>query len=41
MRLSVESLLATDQQFANKLVLRKFLLEQKPVRSALFGSGTP
>jgi DNA-binding winged helix-turn-helix (wHTH) protein len=37
MRLSVESLLATDQQFANKLVLRKFLLEQKPVRSALFG----
>jgi len=37
MRLSIESLLATDQQFANKLVLRKFLLEQKPVRSALFG----
>jgi DNA-binding winged helix-turn-helix (wHTH) protein len=37
MRLSMESLLATDQQFANKLVLRKFLLEQKPVRSALFG----
>jgi DNA-binding winged helix-turn-helix (wHTH) protein len=37
MRLSVESLLATEQKFANKLVLRKFLLEQKPVRSALFG----
>jgi hypothetical protein len=36
-RLSIESLLATDQQFANKLALRKFLLEQKPVRSALFG----
>jgi len=37
MRLSAEALLTTDQQFANKLVLRKFLLEQKPVRSALFG----
>jgi DNA-binding winged helix-turn-helix (wHTH) protein len=36
-RLSAEALLATDQKFANKLVLRKFLLEQKPVRSALFG----
>lgn len=36
MRLSAEALLANDQQFANKLVLRKFLLEQKPVRSALF-----
>jgi DNA-binding winged helix-turn-helix (wHTH) protein len=36
-RLSIESLLATNQQFANKLALRKFLLEQKPVRSALFG----
>jgi DNA-binding winged helix-turn-helix (wHTH) protein len=37
MRLCVESLLSTEQKFANKLVLRKFLLEQKPVRSALFG----
>jgi DNA-binding winged helix-turn-helix (wHTH) protein len=37
MRLSAEALLATDQKFENKLVLRKFLLEQKPVRSALFG----
>jgi len=36
MRLSAEALLATEQKFANKLVLRKFLLEQKPVRSALF-----
>ncbi len=35
-RLSAEALLATDQKFANKLFLRKFLLEQKPVRSALF-----
>jgi hypothetical protein len=37
MRLSAEALLATEQKFANKLILRKFLLEQKPVRSALFG----
>jgi DNA-binding winged helix-turn-helix (wHTH) protein len=36
MRLSAEALLATEQKFANKLALRKFLLEQKPVRSALF-----
>jgi DNA-binding winged helix-turn-helix (wHTH) protein len=36
MRLSCEAILATDQKFANKLVLRKFLLEQKPIRSALF-----
>ena len=35
-RLSAEALLATDQKFANKLLLRKFLLEQKPIRSALF-----
>jgi len=34
-RLSAESLLATDQKFENKLILRKFLLEQKPVRNAL------
>ena len=37
MRLSSEALLTTDQKFENKLVLRKFLMEQKPVRSALFG----
>jgi DNA-binding winged helix-turn-helix (wHTH) protein len=37
MRLSAEALLTTDQKFENKLVLRKFLMEQKPVRSALFG----
>jgi DNA-binding winged helix-turn-helix (wHTH) protein len=36
MRLSAEALLASGQKFANKLILRKFLLEQKPVRSALF-----
>jgi DNA-binding winged helix-turn-helix (wHTH) protein len=35
-RLSAEALLTTNQKFANKLLLRKFLLEQKPVRSALF-----
>lgn len=35
-RLSAEALLATEQNFANKLLLRKFLLEQKPIRSALF-----
>jgi DNA-binding winged helix-turn-helix (wHTH) protein len=37
MRLGAEALLTTDQEFENKLVLRKFLMEQKPVRSALFG----
>jgi DNA-binding winged helix-turn-helix (wHTH) protein len=37
MRLSCEALLASGQKFDNKLLLRKFLLEQKPVRSALFG----
>src|ERR1035437_2344593 len=37
MRLSCEALLATEQKFEKKLILRKFLLEQKPVRSALFG----
>jgi DNA-binding winged helix-turn-helix (wHTH) protein len=36
-RLSCEALLATGQKFKDKLALRKFLLEQKPVRSALFG----
>ncbi len=36
MRLSAEAVLATGQKFENKLALRKFLLEQKPVRSALF-----
>jgi hypothetical protein len=36
MRLCAEALLASEQKFANKLILRKFLLEQKPVRSALF-----
>lgn len=35
-RLSIETLLATTQKFENKLVLKKFLLEQKTVRSALF-----
>ena len=35
-RLSVEALMANGQKFANKLLLRKFLLEQKPVRSGLF-----
>lgn len=34
-RLCAEALLATEQRFENKLLLRKFLLEQKPVRSAL------
>jgi len=34
-RLCLEALLATEQKFENKLILRKFLLEQKPVRSAL------
>ena len=37
MRLSLEALLSSGQKFENKLELRKFLLEQKPVRSALFG----
>ena len=35
LRLSLEALLATDQQFENKLLLRKFLLEQKTIRNAL------
>ena len=34
-RLCAEALLATGQKSENKLLLRKFLLEQKPVRSAL------
>ena len=37
MRLSTEVLLSSEQKFENKLLLRKFLLEQKPIRSALFG----
>ena len=37
MRLCTENLLSTGQKFENKLVLRRFFLEQKPVRSALFG----
>ena len=37
MRLCTESLLSSGQKFENKLMLRRFLLEQKPVRSALFG----
>jgi hypothetical protein len=36
MRLSVESVLSGEQQFANKLILRKYLIEQKAIRSALF-----
>lgn len=36
MRLSVESLLSGDQKFENKLILRRYLLEQKTIRSALF-----
>lgn len=36
MRLSAEAVLASGQNFENKLLLRRFLLEQKPVRSALF-----
>lgn len=37
MRLCAESLLSAGQKFENKLILRRYLLEQKPVRSALFG----
>jgi len=37
MRLCSESLFSSVQKFENKLVLRRYLLEQKPVRSALFG----
>lgn len=37
LRLSAETLLSTDQKFENKLLLRRYLLEQKPIRSALFG----
>lgn len=36
-RLSAEALTSTDQKFENKLLLRRFLLEQKPIRSVLFG----
>lgn len=36
MRLCAESLLSAGQKFENKLMLRRFFLEQKPVRSALF-----
>lgn len=36
MRLSTESLLFSEQNFKNKLELRKYLIEQKPIRSALF-----
>lgn len=37
MRLCVESMLSSDQKLENKLELRHFFLEQKAVRSALFG----
>ncbi len=37
MRLCTESILSSDQKFENKLELRRFFLEQKTVRSALFG----
>jgi len=36
MRLATESLLSSSQEFKNKLELRKYLIEQKPIRSALF-----
>lgn len=36
MRLSVESVLSANKAFKNKLELRRYLLEQKTVRSALF-----
>ncbi|MBI3984889.1 MAG: winged helix-turn-helix domain-containing protein [Candidatus Levybacteria bacterium] len=36
-RLCVENILSSDQKFENKLELRRFLIEQKAVRSALFG----
>jgi DNA-binding winged helix-turn-helix (wHTH) protein len=34
-RLSAESLLAAEQKFTDKLALRKYLLEQKPIRNTL------
>ncbi len=37
MRLCAENMLSIDQKFENKLELRRFFLEQKTVRSALFG----
>lgn len=37
MRLCVESILSANQSFENKLELRRFFIEQKSVRSALFG----
>lgn len=37
MRLCAESILSANQNFDNKLELRRFFLEQKSVRSALFG----
>lgn len=36
-RLSAETLLTSAQKYKNKLLLKKFLLEQKPIRSSLFG----
>jgi hypothetical protein len=36
-RLSAETLLVSGQKKENKLMLKKFLLEQKPIRSSLFG----
>ncbi len=36
MRLATESLLSSTQDFKNKLELRNYLIEQKPIRSALF-----
>ncbi len=36
-RLCAESMLSSSQSFKNKLELRSFLIEQKSVRSALFG----
>ncbi|MEK7550997.1 MAG: helix-turn-helix domain-containing protein [Patescibacteria group bacterium] len=37
MRLCAESSLSAKQEFENKLELRRFFLEQKSIRSALFG----
>lgn len=37
MRLCAESIISAGQKFENKLELRRFLIEQKAVRSALFG----
>ena len=37
MRLCAESVISADQKFENKLELRRFFIEQKSVRSALFG----